>query len=106
MDSLPHTHDEYNIVFCRTPGLSYSLRSRVETVTPGDVLVINPGEAHSGHCGSRGVEPRGLTLHIPVPEGDPGADALSRRSRSQSVSRQNWGRSTQFDPREIQIGSG
>jgi AraC-like DNA-binding protein len=66
MDSLPHTHDEYNIVFCLTPGLSYSLRGRLETLTPGDVLVINPGEAHSGHYGSRGLDARGLTLHIPV----------------------------------------
>jgi AraC-like DNA-binding protein len=66
MDSLPHTHDEYNIVFCLTPGLSYSVRGRVETLTPGDVLVINPGEAHSGHYGSRGIDARGLTLHIPV----------------------------------------
>ena len=66
MDSLPHRHDEYNIVFCLTPGLSYSVRGRVETLTPGDVLVINPGEAHSGHYGSRGIDARGLTLHIPV----------------------------------------
>jgi AraC-like DNA-binding protein len=66
MDSLPHTHDEYNIVFCLTPGLSYSLRGRDETLMPGDVLVINPGEEHSGHYGSRGIDARGLTLHIPV----------------------------------------
>jgi AraC-like DNA-binding protein len=66
MDSLPHTHDEYNIVFCLTPGLSFSLRGRVEALTPGDVLVINPGEAHNGHYGENGVGARGLTLHIPV----------------------------------------
>jgi AraC-like DNA-binding protein len=66
MDSLPHTHDEYNIVFCLAPGLSYSLRGCVETLTPGDVLVINPGEAHNGHYGSPGVDARGLTFHIPV----------------------------------------
>ena len=66
MDSLPHTHDEYNIVFCLTPGLSYSLRGRLEMLTPGDVLVINPGEPHSGHYGSQGAVARGLTLHVPV----------------------------------------
>jgi len=66
MDSLPHTHDEYNIVFCLTPGLSYSVRERVETLTPGDVLVINPGEVHNGHYRSGGIDARGLTLHIPV----------------------------------------
>jgi len=66
MDSLPHTHDEYNVVFCLTPGLSYSLRGRLETLAPGDVLVINPGEAHSGHYGSQEIHARGLTLHIPV----------------------------------------
>jgi hypothetical protein len=66
MDSLPHTHDEYNIVICLSPGLSYSVRGRLETLTPGDVLVINPGEAHNGQYGSRGLDARGLTLHIPV----------------------------------------
>jgi AraC-like DNA-binding protein len=66
MDSLPHTHDEYNIVFCLTPGMSYSLRGRLESLAPGDVMVINPGEAHSGHYGSEGIDARGLTLHIPV----------------------------------------
>jgi AraC-like DNA-binding protein len=66
MDSLPHTHDEYNIVFCLTPGLSYSLRGRVEMLTPGDVLVINPGDTHNGHYGDLGVGTRGLTLHISV----------------------------------------
>jgi AraC-like DNA-binding protein len=66
MDSLPHTHDEYNIVFCLTPGLSYSLRGRRESLAPGDVLVINPGEPHHGHYGSEGIDARGLTLHIPV----------------------------------------
>jgi hypothetical protein len=38
MDSLPHTHDEYNIVFCLTPGLSYSLRGCMEMLTPGDII--------------------------------------------------------------------
>jgi AraC-like DNA-binding protein len=66
MDSLPHTHDEYNVVFCLTPGLSYSLRGRLETLARGDVLVINPGEAHRGHYGHGGFQARGLTLHIPV----------------------------------------
>lgn len=66
MDSLPHTHDEYNIVFCLTPGLSYSLRGRTETLAPGEVLIINPGEVHNGYYGSRENEARGLTLHLPV----------------------------------------
>ena len=64
MDSLPHTHDEYNIVFCLAPGLSYSLRGRVETLMPGEVLVINPGELHNGHYGTAGIDARGLTLHV------------------------------------------
>lgn len=66
MDSLAHTHDEYNIVFCLGLGLSYRLRGRVETLAAGDVLVINPGELHSGRYGSEGMLARGLTLHIPV----------------------------------------
>src|SRR5579872_320277 len=66
MDSLPHTHDEYNIVFCLKPGLEYSLRGRIETLAPGDVLVINPGEVHQGWYGTMETNARGLTIHIPV----------------------------------------
>ena len=66
MDSLPHTHDEYNIVFCLTPGLSYSIRGRTETLSRGDVLIINPGEVHNGHYGNPQNETRGLTLHVPA----------------------------------------
>jgi AraC family transcriptional regulator of arabinose operon len=66
MDSLPHTHDEYNIVFCLSSGLSYSLRGRIETLRRGDVLVINPGEVHNGHYGSPEDDTRGLTLHVPA----------------------------------------
>src|SRR5256885_642312 len=66
MDSLPHTHDEYNIVFCLKPGLEYAVRGRREVLAPGDVLVINPGELHHGRYGSAELDARGLTIHIPV----------------------------------------
>jgi hypothetical protein len=46
--------------------LSFALRSGIETLAPGDVLKINPGDSHSGNYGSRGVDARDLTLHIPV----------------------------------------
>src|SRR5438105_3625597 len=66
MDSLPHTHDEYNIILSLTGGASYSLRGRVETLNSADVLVINPGEVHSGNYGTQREKARGLTLHIPA----------------------------------------
>jgi AraC-like DNA-binding protein len=66
MDSLPHTHDEYNIVFCLKPGLEYAVRGRREILAPGDVLVINPGELHHGRYGTAELDARGLTIHIPV----------------------------------------
>jgi AraC-like DNA-binding protein len=66
MDSLPHTHDEYNIILSLSGGASYSLRGQVETLTSADVLVINPGEVHSGNYGTQGENARGLTLHIPA----------------------------------------
>jgi AraC-like DNA-binding protein len=65
MHCLPHTHDEYNIVFGLEQGLECSLRGRVETLAPGDVLVINPGEVHHGRYGGREAHSRGLTIHIP-----------------------------------------
>jgi hypothetical protein len=66
MDSLPHAHDEYNIVFCLRPGFSYSLRGHTETLTRGDVLIINPGDLHNGHHGNTGNDALGLTPHVPV----------------------------------------
>src|SRR5439155_3365198 len=64
MDSLPHTHDEYNIVFCLKPGLEYAVRGRREVLAPGDVLVINPGELHHGRYGSPERDARGLPSTI------------------------------------------
>ena len=66
MDSLPHTHDEYNIVFCLKPGLEYLVHGRREILVPGDVIVINPGELHHGRYGSAELDARGLTMYIPV----------------------------------------
>src|SRR5258706_13962031 len=66
MDSLPHTHDEYNIVFCLKPGLEYAVRGRREVLAPGDVLVINPGELHRGRYGWEELDARGLAIHIPA----------------------------------------
>lgn len=66
MDSLPHTHDEYNVVFCLKPGLEYAVRGHREVLAPGDVLVINPGDLHNGRYGAAELDARGLTIHIPV----------------------------------------
>jgi AraC-like DNA-binding protein len=65
LDSLPHTHDEYNIIFCLNGGFEFSLRDARETLEPGDVLVVNPGDLHHGKYGQRASESRGLTLQVP-----------------------------------------
>jgi len=65
LDCLPHTHDEYNIILCLNGGFEFSLRDARETLEPGDVLVVNPGEVHHGKYGQGSSESRGLTLQVP-----------------------------------------
>jgi AraC family transcriptional regulator len=64
LDCLPHTHDEYNIIFCLSGGFEFWVRNARETLEPGDVLVVNPGEVHYGNYGQGSSESRGLTLHL------------------------------------------
>jgi AraC-like DNA-binding protein len=64
-DCLPHTHDEYNIIFCLDGGFEFSVRDVRETLEAGDVLVVNPGDVHHGKYGQRSSESTGLTLHLP-----------------------------------------
>jgi AraC-like DNA-binding protein/uncharacterized cupin superfamily protein len=64
LDCLPHTHDEYNIIFCLNGGFEFRVRDAREMLEPGDVLVVNPGEVHYGKYGQGSSESRGLTLHL------------------------------------------
>jgi AraC-like DNA-binding protein len=63
-DCLPHTHEEYNIIFCLSGGFETCVRDTRERVEPGDLLVINPGDLHFARYGSGGSESTGLTLHV------------------------------------------
>src|SRR5438876_11395196 len=64
LDCLPHTHDEYNIILCLNGGFEFWVRNARETLEPGDVLVVNPGEVHYGKYGQGSSESAGLTLHL------------------------------------------
>lgn len=67
VDFPPHTHDEYNFIFCLSERLLFETRGRVWTLEPGDVLVVNPGEVHRGvYSDAQGSS--GLTFHVPIRE--------------------------------------
>jgi AraC-like DNA-binding protein len=51
---LEHVHNEFSINIALCP-LSYSVGNRIESVRPGSVLVIPPGEWHTGVDLSRGI---------------------------------------------------
>jgi len=52
---LEHTHGELSINIPLSSPLSYRIGDRIETVTPGSALVIQPGEWHTGVDLSEGV---------------------------------------------------
>jgi AraC-like DNA-binding protein len=64
LDCLPHTHDEYNIVFCLNGQIEYSVRNGWETLQPGDAVIINPGEVHCSNYGQGPADATGLTVHM------------------------------------------
>jgi AraC-like DNA-binding protein len=64
LDCLPHTHGEYNIVFCLNGTFEIWVHNTHEVLAPGDVLVVNPGEMHYGKYGQGSLESTGLTLHL------------------------------------------
>lgn len=58
-----HTHDEYNLLFCRKGRLLYWVRDRFWELRAGDLLIINPGEQHrSTHADCDVTE--GISFHI------------------------------------------
>src|ERR1035438_1547502 len=67
LDCLPHTHDEYNILFCLTGTLECSVRDTHEILRPGDALVINPGEVHRSSYGNGPFDTSGITVHLTEP---------------------------------------
>lgn len=67
LDGLPHTHDEYNIIFCLHGILEYAVRDTCQTLHPGDALVINPGDFHNSNYAQAATDATGLTIHISEP---------------------------------------
>ncbi|HVT91455.1 MAG TPA: AraC family transcriptional regulator [Bryobacteraceae bacterium] len=66
LDYLPHTHDEYNVVLCLKGMLDYVVEGARQSLGPGDVMVINPGDVHYGSYGRAPGESVGLSLHLNV----------------------------------------
>jgi len=66
LECLPHTHDEYNIIFCLGGGFDYVVGGVRETLAPGEVVVVNPGEIHYS---SYPKEPGAVGIALHVSEG-------------------------------------
>src|SRR5260370_4355571 len=63
LECLPHTHDEYNIIICLGGGFDYVVGGVRETLAPGEVVVVNPGEVrYSSYPKSPGAV--AVPLHV------------------------------------------
>jgi AraC-like DNA-binding protein len=65
VECLPHTHDEYNIIICLSGAIDCMIVDERQILTPGEVLVINPGEVHYATYPKEPVAAVGITLHVP-----------------------------------------
>jgi|HubBroStandDraft_6_1064221.scaffolds.fasta_scaffold06191_1 AraC-like DNA-binding protein/mannose-6-phosphate isomerase-like protein (cupin superfamily) len=65
VECLPHTHDEYNIVICLAGEIDCVIAEDHQTLSPGEVLVVNPGEVHYASYPKEPVAAVGITLHVP-----------------------------------------
>jgi len=61
---LPHTHGEHNFIVCLEQGFECVVNGQDETMEPGDLLVINPGEVHKSRYKSNQVPSEGITLYL------------------------------------------
>ncbi|MCI0623300.1 MAG: AraC family transcriptional regulator [Acidobacteria bacterium] len=61
---LPHTHGEHNFIVCLDHGFECVVNEQAETMEPGDLLVINPGEVHKSSYKSNQVPSEGITLYL------------------------------------------
>jgi len=64
LECLPHTHDEYNIIICLSDSFDYVVGADRETLTPGELLVVNPGEIHYSVYPKEPSEAIGVSLHV------------------------------------------
>lgn len=60
----PHTHDFYAIGVVQSGALSFKPKSPSEVVPPGNIMIIHPGEVHTGRCvGDHGCKYRMFYVH-------------------------------------------
>ena len=70
----PHSHETFAIGVVLTGALSFSCRSPSEVISAGHIMIIHPGEVHTGRCvGDRGctyrmLYPKMETLRAVFPE--------------------------------------
>lgn len=46
----PHSHDSYSIGVVQSGALSFKYRSPSDVVPAGNIMIIHPGEVHTGKC--------------------------------------------------------
>jgi AraC-like DNA-binding protein len=63
-DGLSHTHPEYGIVMSLVGSVEVVYQKHRETLNPGEILVVNPGEVHRCRFGIDGPKSRGFTLIV------------------------------------------
>jgi AraC-like DNA-binding protein len=63
-ECLPHTHDEYNIIICLDGAIDCIVGGVRQTLSPGEVLVVNPGELHWNSYPNEPAGAVGVTLHV------------------------------------------
>ncbi|MEW5978792.1 MAG: AraC family transcriptional regulator [Acidobacteriota bacterium] len=61
---LPHTHGEHNFIVCLEHSYQCVVNGKEETMEPGDLLVINPGDVHKSRYNSDQVPSEGVTLYL------------------------------------------
>jgi AraC-like DNA-binding protein len=63
-DGLSHTHPEYGIVMSLVGSVEVVYQKTRETLNPGEILVVNPGEVHRCRFGIDGPKSKGFTLIV------------------------------------------
>ncbi len=64
LNCLLHTHGEHNFFVPLGYGFDCAVNGQEETMEPGDLLVINPGEVHKTRYNSNQVPSEGITLFV------------------------------------------
>lgn len=67
-DALPHLHAEYNFTLCMEESFRITRCNMCEVLTPGDIVIINPGDRHFSDYGVEQAPTKGLTLFVPKRE--------------------------------------